>query len=1467
MNQSTGAIDRRLLRHVFRSCRTLLAVVLMGCIPGCPPAGDNGDNGTEGTPTASINNLTSDIRVSGEQSVTVVYSAGPDAAAVSAFYIEVESAAPNANTVGVEVVFADGLATGDNQTTALNTTPLPVGFYRVGLNVTASGETLRVLSLGTIQVTTLPDPTFTLPNQSVFAQPGGNVQISANVGDAENAVQWRIFFVPRDERPSLTPDQYGTQIAAGTANVAQATWFTAGVPLGEYEIGIFVTDSGQSIADTVASGATDDIKGPFFNSFTVTLTEEPPAVIPPSLVVSEPAANKVVLVANPSDPDEGNVLVQFAATVFQGPPALQFIDVFHDFDGEANTGDETLISGSLPINATNAVFRVASIEVSTTAFIGVTVRDGVTDPVTRYANGTVRRLGPDEAGLEVTQPNNSLTRNIGEVVNVAWQTVNLPSDSPAEINVYVRRVDSNGDPTETIDNSTPINTSGIPLTDSAFQFLTTSSGRFLVTVEIDYTSNLRDPIRENAPELVVVSTIPDIIWVGALDPLEPFDNIPAQLDGAIFEGVQFEDNAGSSFEGDVDFDGDGLDECLIAARYAKPFFSNPSGIGAGEVYMLRGRSDARYQGVLNLNTVASPAIPGLVFAGLPVDRTLTANPAASPDDTDGIANIFVTKTSADSIDSVGEIIFTFPWTRSRPARVFGIIDVLTDLGGPLPVFSDPLFGGPLEFCPWMAPYRDPDGWEIPQFFRGGVVTYSSANDLLNQRFSDTFGQRVLLDNVGQQFDSTEVVPDFGDTDVCSGASTWTVDEQAWEVEGNCPTGEGGTGGQILCNIGATDDIAESLVRPQLAANPDSKADDSFHYELADPFVCQRIFNLRDAYDELLLPCYTASDFLCPASDVLCDENFPSDCDNDQFTDEPFCSNVRPLAEEGTGSPTCDPPAPDTCEGQQQTAEFSMPVGDFRWGANGIPVPRGTGLYPDLIGSGVRNEPLDNLYGARIIGRNNFDALGVTITQSDNDLVIASKFSDFGETNGGVGYLRPLAQEWQIPNDPQEVDKPHQDLIRLPTEDPDSGLPVTKGIIGDEQELIETIVAIPDFNEDTRSDIAVGAPLADVDGDGSIDGAVYVVFRRAPSLEGIFRLPNLKLPTDDPERLSGVLIREAFGSGERFGQSIDGDIDFNHDGKPDVVVGNPDGNGGTGEIVILFSDRNLITQAEGLPIDDEPGLQGVLSRSSGLRITGVETASEFGIFVKNIGDVDGDGLNDIAVAAPNATPMFDSNPSDDVDVLDTPGLDGVVDEDRNGFPDEPDGILDDVTGPLGFPDGLLDINDELRHAGLVYIILGSSFQELFAFNNQAVVDVSIADLGTDQLDGFIVVGRRGDRYAVGDSTGTGPIAHHGDFLAGGDMGGDAPRSLFGVTIEYGGNGAKGPAEVFDLDGNLRTTPEGDPLVRQRGQAFAIGTAGDVDGDGSDEILLGAPLADPRVDPRTGIGTRNGGEAYLIYGFQR
>jgi hypothetical protein len=98
---------------------------------------------------------------------------------------------------------------------------------------------------------------------------------------------------------------------------------------------------------------------------------------------------------------------------------------------------------------------------------------------------------------------------------------------------------------------------------------------------------------------------------------------------------------------------------------------------------------------------------------------------------------------------------------------------------------------------------------------------------------------------------------------------------------------------------------------------------------------------------------------------------------------------------------------------------------------------------------------------------------------------------------------------------------------------------------------------------------------------------------------------------------------------------------------------------------------------------------------------------------------------------------------------------------------------------------------------------------------ANVTINIDQLGTDPLRGFMIIGRRG-----------------GDRLGGGDAG----------DLALGGTSSKAG----------------------RGRSMGLASAGDVDNDGRSDLLLGSILADPRVDPNTGNGVRNGGEAYLLYG---
>ena len=80
----------------------------------------------------------------------------------------------------------------------------------------------------------------------------------------------------------------------------------------------------------------------------------------------------------------------------------------------------------------------------------------------------------------------------------------------------------------------------------------------------------------------------------------------------MFEGVNFEDNAGSSFQtlGELPINTQGVERAfLIGAQYAKPLLANPNGIGAGQAYLMYDNlppSNRRY----SLNAVGGRDEPG-----------------------------------------------------------------------------------------------------------------------------------------------------------------------------------------------------------------------------------------------------------------------------------------------------------------------------------------------------------------------------------------------------------------------------------------------------------------------------------------------------------------------------------------------------------------------------------------------------------------------------------------------------------------------------------------------------------------------------------------------------------------------------------------------------------------------------------------------------------------------------------------
>jgi hypothetical protein len=283
-------------------------------------------------------------------------------------------------------------------------------------------------------------------------------------------------------------------------------------------------------------------------------------------------------------------------------------------------------------------------------------------------------------------------------------------------------------------------------------------------------------------------------------------------------------------------------------------------------------------------------------------------------------------------------------------------------------------------------------------------------------------------------------------------------------------------------------------------------------------------------------------------------------------------------------------------------------------------------------------------------------------------------------------------------------------------------------------------------------------------------------------------------------LAGPHIRsrtfDGSGADNLFGLYVAPAGDVNADGHPDVIVGAPGA-----DTAKVYSGAN----------------GSVLYAKSG-----TSTGDSFGFAVAGVGDVDDDGYDDFAVGAQKG---------DYVRVYS--GQDGS--------------ILRAFTGVAGgdeFGYSVAGVGD-LSGDGMAEVAVGAPLAYDVSGNQVGTVTIFASE------DGSVIHTFYGDAYydCLGDSV-----------SSAGDADGDGtPDIVAGASWGTSSDGQTYPgfARIYSgTDGSTIYTWYGPSDSSLFG--FSVAAAGDLDGDGADDIVVGAPLDD-------GTGTTDCGSAWLLTGF--
>ena len=351
----------------------------------------------------------------------------------------------------------------------------------------------------------------------------------------------------------------------------------------------------------------------------------------------------------------------------------------------------------------------------------------------------------------------------------------------------------------------------------------------------------------------------------------------------------------------------------------------------------------------------------------------------------------------------------------------------------------------------------------------------------------------------------------------------------------------------------------------------------------------------------------------------------------------------------------------------------------------------------------------------------------------------------------------------------------------------------------------SVAGAGDVNGDGFADVIVGAPLFD---GGEIDeGAAFVYFGGANGLNTLVDIVQL----------------ESNQAGARFGHSVASAGDVNGDGYADLIVGAP-------RYDTLSADAGAMFVFLGSASDIEP--------IAHTQIQSNQFEAYFGSSVASAGDVNGDGFSDVIVGAE----AYDFGQTDEGAAFVYPGsASGIVDQSVRLESNQAGAMMGRSVASAG------DVN-------------GDGFADV-------IVGVPLYDNGqTDEGTALIYLGGAGNFNATSDALleANQASASFGNSVSGaGDVNGDGYADVIVGAPLYDTAQVDGGSAMVFLGGNagIATVAQVQIVSNQLNANYgsSVAAAGDTNGDGYADVLIGAKLYDSGQVNEGAVFIYNGSDA--------